>query len=129
MKISAKYRFDRIILIVFTFVLFNCGGNKEDTHIIPPVTSPLSDSYVGFGVINVSYISVRESPEEGSPSIGYLRRGSLVRVLERRTIIDNTGPSTWVLTEGNSNGWLREEEMDIYSSESRAKTASENMSR
>jgi len=62
-------------------------------------------------------------------SLGYLRRGSLVRVIERRTITGAGKPRSWVLTEGPPQGWLREDVMDIYASESQAKTASESVGR
>ena len=117
------------MILACGLALSACNGRKEDNPVIPPVTSPLSNNYIGFAVINVSYTGVRAEPEEGSPSIGYLRRGSLVRVIERRTIIRSGSSVSWVFAEGNYRGWLKEEEMDIYSSESRARTASENMSR
>jgi len=117
------------MLLIYGLALCACGGKNEESLVIPPVTSPLSSEYIGFAVINVSFTHVRAQPEEGSVSLGYLRRGSLVRVIERRIITGAEGPRSWVLTEGPPQGWLREDVMDVYNSESQARTASESVTR
>ena len=99
---------------------------------IPPVTSPLSQSYIGYGVINVSYTRVTGFPEEdngGGASPGYLRRGAVVRLLERRMVKTDGKTEAWVFAEGSSSGWLKESLLDIYANEQQAKTASEFMGR
>ena len=117
-----------LILLAFT----SCNGKKDDVKVVPPVTSPLSGNYIGFGVIVTSYTHVSREPEENSTSIGYLRRGSVVPIIERRIITRNTGRTSvaqsWVLIE-EPKGWLKEEVMDIYNNESRAITAAQMMSR
>ena len=117
------------MLLIYGLALCACGGKNEESLVIPPVTSPLSSEYIGFAVINVSFTHVTAQPEEGSVSLGYLRRGSLVRVIERRIVTSAEGPRFWVLTEGPPRGWIREDVMDIYGNESQAKTASESVSR
>jgi hypothetical protein len=118
------------VCLALCAVLTSCGGWKKETSvIIPPATSPLSRDVIGFGVINVSYTHVAAGPEEGGASQGYLRRGSLVRVIERRTVKKAAVSESWVLIEGGSRGWLREKLVDIYDNEGRAKTAAESMSR
>jgi hypothetical protein len=119
----------QVIGILLLLLLWGCGEKKEEKPVIPLTTSPLSRRVIGFGVINVSYTHVSAEPEEGSVSLGYLRRGSLVRVLERRIIKTGESPASWVLAEGGARGWLREELVDIYDNEGRARTASESMSR
>ncbi|GHV95680.1 hypothetical protein AGMMS50293_20000 [Spirochaetia bacterium] len=118
-----------LALCACPLVLCACGGKKEEIPVIPPATSPLSRQFIGFGVINVSYTHVNAEPDESSVSVGYLRRGSLVSVSERRTIKNNTIIETWVLVEGIYRGWLNEAVMDIYANEGQARTASESMSR
>ena len=129
----------QLSLIIFSFVivlcsvsLIDCNGKKEDGPVIPPVTSPLSREYIGFGVITSSFTHLTADTADGSPSIGYLRRGSLVRIIKRQTIKTGNNYVSWVLTDGsaddiNSGGWLKEEVMDIYDNESQARTASETM--
>ena len=118
------------LLLLFIFpLLLSCSSRREETPVIPPVTSPLSSDYIGFGVINASFTHITLDPSEDSPSVGILRRGSLVRILRRQTIRTAQGFVSWVLVEGSQNGWLREDIMSVFNSESQARTASESMSR
>ncbi|MDR2434826.1 MAG: hypothetical protein LBD47_09700 [Treponema sp.] len=123
-----KTVFYLVLCVMVHIALVSCGGKKE-TPIVPPLTSPLSRTIIGFGVINVSYTYVTAGPEDGGASLGYLRRGALVRIIERRLVKNGSSAESWVLAEGSSRGWLREELVDIYDNEGRAKTASESMSR
>jgi len=124
------------------FFLFACGGKKEETPVIPPLTSPLSGAFIGYGVVNVSYTRVIANPEEdgldenvsadGNGSGSYLRQGSVVRILQRRQIKIQNKLESWVQVDVPSAGWagwLRESLVDIYDSEGQAHTASESMGR
>jgi hypothetical protein len=106
----------------------SCAGKSENTPLVPPPTAPLSRTVIGFGVVNVSYTQVNAEPADGGASQGFLRRGAQVRVIERR-LVSSAAPETWVLVEGESRGWLREELLDIYDNELRARTASGAMPR
>ncbi|MDR2478608.1 MAG: hypothetical protein LBD48_04765 [Treponema sp.] len=122
--------YPRFFALVFAALcLCFCNVKKEETPVIPPATSPLSRPIVGFGVVNVSYTHVTLDPSEGSASPGYLRKGSLVLILERRMVKNGKTIEAWVLADGNYRGWLKESAVDIYDNELRAKTASESMSR
>jgi len=111
------------------FCLYSCTANKEEMPVIPPLTSPLSGEYIGFGVIKDSFTHVTAEPSEDSESYGYMRRGSLVKIISRQVIRTSGGFASWVLVEGPPDGWLKEEVMDIYGSAGQAETASESMSR
>jgi len=120
---------------VFFLLLFltACSGKKEETPVIPPLTSPLSQSFVGYGVVNVSYTRVTAAPEEdslegevpggtdsgwaGSPgyndsegtasgaaSVSYLRQGAVVRILQRRQVKNQDKLESWVQVDGSSAG-------------------------
>ena len=122
-----------IILLLF---LSACSGKKEEAPVIPPLTSPLSQSFVGYGVVNVSYTRVTAAPEEdgleGTDSGSYLRQGSVIRIVQRRQVKNQDKIESWVQVDGASlggAGWLRESLVDIYDSESQARTASESMGR
>ena len=121
----------QLLVLLCLPVLCSCIARKEENQIVPPVTSPLSRDYIGFGVITASFTHITLEPFEDSPSLGYLRRGSLVQILRRQSVRAGNGFSSWVLIEGNVNqqGWLKEDVMAIYDNESQAKTASESMSR
>jgi len=136
MRIALKRLFGqlsgkRLFFPVFLYfvLLLSCTGKKEELPVIPPVTSPLSRDYIGFGVITDSFTHVTADPADNSPSLGYLRRGSLVRVIRRQVISTPEGFVSWVLTEGNQQGWLKEDVMDIFNNESQARTASESLSK
>lgn len=94
---------------------------------MPPVTAPLSRNYIGYGVITDSFTHITVDPQENSISLGYLRRGSLVRIIRRQIVKTDSGFQTWVLTDEPQYGWLKEDVMGIYNSEGQAKTASEQL--
>jgi len=118
-----------IFLALFSFLLISCNNKKEEIQVIPPVTSPLSSEYIGFGVITDSFTHLTADPSQDSPSIGYLRRGSRVRIIRRQIIKTQDGFISWVLIDGQQQGWLKESVMDIYNNENQAITAGELLSR
>lgn len=115
-------------LLICLVLLGSCSGRKEEAPVIPPETAPLSASYIGYGVITDSFTHVQADPSDNSQSLGYLRRGSLVRIIRRQTIKTGNNFQYWILTDDPQYGWLKEEVMDIYSSESQARTASLSIS-
>jgi hypothetical protein len=134
MKIKTIHAGSQGCWLVFVLLIAAaCNGKKEEIPVVPPLTSPLSQSFIGFGVVNVSYTRVTVQPveetPEGTASGGYLRRGSVVRVLERRMVLNQEKNESWVLVGGPSEGWLKESLVDIYDSELQARTASESMGR
>ena len=120
----------RIVLALFSLastalVSFSCTRAKDELFIIPPPTHPLSRPVIGYGVIKPSYTNLSGEPKQEGLSQGYMRRGSVVRVLERRAVIVQGGIELLVLVEGGYRGWLKEDEVDVYDYEAQAKTASE----
>jgi len=116
-------------LALFSILLCSCGTKKEEINLVPPVTSPLSGEYIGFGVIKESFTHINSDPSQDSPSLGYLRRGARVRIVRRQIIKTLDSYVSWVLTDGQQQGWLKEDVMDIYKNENQAITASELLSR
>jgi hypothetical protein len=85
---------------------------------------------VGYGVINVSYTHVVDQPSANAVSLGYLRQGSIVRIMERRSIADSHGVAeSWVFVDGNYRGWLQEAVVNVYDNEAQAKTAGESLTK
>jgi hypothetical protein len=118
----------RVFLAAFvSLFLFACILKKEEKTVSLPFTFPLSQSYIGYGVINVSYTKVNTGTDENGESAGYLRQGSVVRIIERRLVKNEDKTEVWVLVEGTSKGWLKESLIDIYGNESQALTASGQM--
>jgi len=125
MKIRGNYTIRQVFFVSFiSLSLICCNLRKEEKPVSPPLTFPLSQSYIGYGVINVSYTRISAGIEENSPSAGYLRQGSVVRIIERRLVKSEGKTEAWVLVEGTSKGWLKETLIDIYGNESQAVTAS-----
>ncbi|MDR2194965.1 MAG: hypothetical protein LBP19_10995 [Treponema sp.] len=130
--ISPIARTAYIMLAVGVSVLCSCNRLKSEFFILPPPTYPLSRPVIGYGVIVSSYINLSNAPKRGGFSQGYMRRGSIVTVLERRLINKGTEsspsmPETWVLVEGGYQGWIYEDDIEIYEYEEQAMTASEKM--
>ena len=118
------------VFLLLLFSLVGCSRTQEDFSFIPPVTHPLKRDYIGFAVITGSFTHLLDEPG-GELSKGYLRRGTVVRILERRIVTIRETAESWVLAEGNysgqgspSQGWIQESFVDIYDNESRAVTAS-----
>ncbi len=110
----------------------SCNRQNPEFVIIPPSDHPLSRPVVGYGVIVPLYTNLSGEPEEDGGAHGYLRRGSVVRVLERRLINRGTAdapslPDVWVFVDGGYQGWLRAEEVAVYDYEEQADTASKKM--
>ncbi|MDR2178364.1 MAG: hypothetical protein LBP20_10055 [Treponema sp.] len=116
--------------MVMFFLPVSCDKN-EIIRLDPPAMSPLSREEIGYGVVNASYTHMVDKPDSQGLSLGYLRRGSVVRVLERRTSGGQASPESWVLVESpqgpDSGGWLPEPVIDLYPTEAQAKTASESL--
>jgi hypothetical protein len=119
--------FYRSVLLPAALVFFlgACGGEGEEKPIVVPSSPLLSREFIGYGVITVSYTHVLDRPQNGAASQGYVRQGSIVKVLERRLVQeDGEAGMPWVFIDGGgSQGWLEEGAMQIYDNESQAKTA------
>jgi mannose-6-phosphate isomerase-like protein (cupin superfamily) len=128
MKVRIKRALRQVCLAALVSLpLSACNMKKGEKLISPPLTFPLSQSYIGYGIINASYTQVNVSTEENSASVGYLRQGSVVRIIERRLVKNEGKTEAWVLVDGTVKGWLKESLIDIYSNESQAVTASEQI--
>jgi hypothetical protein len=132
MKIRRKAIIRQVFLAVFIpLSLGGCNLKKEEKPVSPPLTFPLSQSYIGYGVINVSYTRLSSDIDESGSSAGYLRQGSVIRIIERRLVKNEEKTEVWVLVvsaEGSAKGWLKESLIDIYGNESQAVTASKQIS-
>jgi hypothetical protein len=113
------------------FFLGACGLRTDQIALDPPLTHPLSLSFIGYGVVNASYTLLMDGPESNGVSLGYARRGSVVTIIERRFVNDRGSTESWVIVEGTENieGWIKEKALDIYDNEYKAQTASELMNR
>jgi hypothetical protein len=127
MRINGIVPAGQSVLIVLALSLVSCFPIKGTGEIVvmPPATPPLSRQSLGYAVISASYTHVVAEPNEGGLSLGYLRRGSIVEVLERRSLSRGEIAESWVFVAGAYRGWLRENVIQVYDNEERAKTAAE----
>ena len=121
-------------LLFYPGVFSGCRRSSEELPVMPPITHPLAREYIGFGVVNVSFAHVLSEPGPSGVSQGYLRRGTVMRVIERRQVTNRGSSQLWVLAEGNyqgsgtiSSGWIEEAMLEIFNSERQANTASRSM--
>ena len=122
-----------LFLVLLVFLFAGCRRSAEELPVTPPATHPLARDYIGYGVVNASFTHLLSEPGSGI-SQGHLRRGTVVRIIERRQLINQDDSELWVLAEGNylppavpSRGWLQETTVEIFDRESRAITASRAM--
>jgi hypothetical protein len=76
-------------------------------------------------VISSSYTQVLNEPSPESVSLGYLRRGAVVAIQERRIINFREKAEPWIRVNNVYRGWIKEEGVQIYLNEAQAMTASE----
>ena len=127
MKVSLWFYIIQVLLLL---LLCSCTRSNEEAPVIPPLTNPLSSPLVGYGVVRVSYTHVVEEPTPNALSLGYLRQGSIVQVIERRSVTNAEGVTEqWVLVDGNYQGWLQGSVIDIYGNEAQARTAAESLTK
>ena len=115
--------------IFFLLLIFLCGCIRSKTNIelYPPQNEPLTGSVLGYGVVIAQFVHIRAEPGDGGDLTGYLRKGALVKVLERRNINDNDSLASWLLVnedEGPILGWINERFIEVYDNRNRAITAS-----
>jgi hypothetical protein len=116
-------------LALTALLLGSCRRAAEELPFSPPATPPLSRSVIGYGVMGSSYTHVQSEPAPESVSLGYLRRGSVAEILERKIISRRGTSEPWIRVNGAYRGWIKEDGVQIYGSKAQAMTASETLSR
>jgi len=131
MRIGVIVPAGQAVFILVALVFLSCSPDSparraDEIVVVPPETSPLSRPVLGYGVISASYTHVVAEPNQAGLSLGYLRRGAIVEVLERRLISHGEFAESWVFVGGAYRGWLRENVIQVYDNEAKAKTAAES---
>lgn len=128
MRVGSIVGRGQVLALIGALAVVSCGKESRELAIVPPVSPPLSRSVIGYGVISVSYTHVVAEPNQAGLSLGYLRKGSIVEVLQRRLVNQGGSSEAWVFVEGSYRGWLREDVIQVYDNEGRARTAAESLS-
>jgi hypothetical protein len=123
-----------MIALLFFPVLFSCRRSTETQLVVPPESPILRREYIGFGVINISFSHLLSEYGNNGISQGYIRRGTVVRIIERVRLNKGENSESWVFVESNysgpgfiSKGWIQEPYMDTFENETQAITASKAM--
>jgi hypothetical protein len=139
MELTKTKTFFTLFLLSVSLLLSGCfdgrrgsGRGSDALPVMPPLTHPLTREYIGFAVVTVSFTHLLSDIGPEGVSQTYLRRGTVVRIIERRQFINRNSNESWVLAEANystnaARGWLNEAALEIYDTESRALTASNIM--
>ena len=125
MRVGVSSCLGQGLVCIVILLLGSCRRSPETLSLIPPPSPPLSRSVIGYGVISSSYTQVLNEPSPESVSLGYLRRGAVVEILERRIINVRQAPEPWIRVNQVYRGWIKEEGVQIYLNEAQAVTASE----
>jgi hypothetical protein len=128
MRVGVSSYYGQALVLIAVFILGACNRTVDEIPFVPPVSPPLTRSVIGYGVISNSYTHVQNDPAPESVSLGYLRRGSVAEILERRIITTRGSPEAWIRVNTIYRGWIREEGVQIYANEAQARTASESLS-
>ncbi|MDR2151068.1 MAG: hypothetical protein LBO67_09760 [Spirochaetaceae bacterium] len=108
-------------LVFLVLLCSGCSRSASEAKISVVPTYPLSRPIIAYGVINVPYTTLNHEPDLSSTSFGYLRKGDLAQIIERRSFLSQGKYDTWVMVE--PSGWIREAEVDLYENEAQAHTA------
>jgi hypothetical protein len=132
MRLNTIVSISQSLLITAALLFSSCSPNFSRARtgggaVVPPPTPPLSRPVLGYGVISASYTHVTVEPNQEGLSLGFFRRGSVVKVIERRSVNYGEFAESWVFVEGTYQGWLREDVIRIYDNEAQAKTAAESI--
>ena len=114
-------------IFLAALVCASCGGESAEVILTLPETPPLTRTVIGYGVISSSYTHVAAEPSSTGLSLGYMRNGAIVEVLERRSVNRDGAVESWVFVGGTYRGWLREDVIQVYTSEAQAATAAESL--
>jgi hypothetical protein len=125
MRVGAYPRPGQGLIFILILLLGSCRRSPDELFLIPPTTPPLSRSVIGYGVISNSYTQVLNEPSPESVSLGYLRQGAVVEILERRIVNSREKAEPWISVNNVYQGWIKEEGVQIYVDEAQAMTASE----
>ena len=132
MRLGFLRQYSQAIALIIALLFVSCDRSSDEAPVIPPPTNPMIREFIGYGVVNASFIHVANEPLNEVNSLGYLRKRSLVKLIERRSLSNRGNVEIWVkidaeysgAPEGRIQGWLRESNLDVYENEAQAVTAS-----
>ncbi len=107
--------------------LFGAACSRMDSSLrLQP--NPVLTGGLGYGVVRDSYVRLKAGPSDSTPDVDHLRRGSVYLLSEREFGTGDDQAKTprelWYSVEAEgSKGWVRDDELDRYSSRAQAERA------
>ena len=115
-----------------------CTPRTDAETVVPPETPLFEPSVIGYGVVNQSFSNILEKPDTAANVLGFIRKGGVVKITERRAAVKSGEPAEiWVYVTAEIeaaddrpvSGWLRESGLDRYENLPRARNAARLMPR
>lgn len=113
------------LLLFASICFFSCSRKAVSEQIVLPASPPLSRAIVGYGVVNTGYTHILSNIGEGGEIVGILRRGTIVEVLERRSLVRGGTTGSSLFIAGAVGGWVREDQINIYDTQAQAEAAAQ----
>jgi len=92
----------------------SCFLSNPAKELHPPPTFPLSRTVLGYVVITDSFTQLLDRPGSEGVSLGVLRKGTILPVLERRMVQDNNQAERWIFVSAAEKGWVRESAGQVF---------------
>jgi hypothetical protein len=137
---STPFALTFLLALLLAMTLSSCSRFGDRSLKLPP--NPILSGGLGWAVVKDAYVRLKESPSDRSRDLDHLRRGGVFHLEERElgdVETDSRNQSSrpgvqgaderpiWygIASEG-TKGWVKESELDIYSSEAQAEKAAES---
>ena len=121
-------RFRSIVLLAAAVFAFTSCWRINEASIKPP-PNPVLSRGLGWGVVKDAYVRLKEQPSASARDLDHLRRGGIFELDAR--VLESSGPPAaspiiWYnLSSEGLNGWVRDSELEVYSSQAQAEKAAE----
>ena len=115
--------YKKIFLKFLVLTLVSCFLADPIKSLMPPVTFPLSRSVIGYVIITDSYTQLLDKVGSDAVSLGVLRQGTILPVLERRMYTINDKMEVWLQVSSKEIGWIKETVGRVFDTEAQAETA------
>lgn len=112
-----------VIIFYVSLSFASCYIYNPHKQLYPPPTFPLSRTVLGYIVITDSYTQLLDHIGTKGVSLGILRKGTILPVLERKIIKGETGVERWIYVDAEEKAWIRASSGLIFQTEAQAKTA------
>ncbi|MFQ3547303.1 MAG: hypothetical protein SNJ56_03115, partial [Termitinemataceae bacterium] len=110
-----NYRGLATIIVLISTLFTGCSLFERTVPVTPPATFQLSRQNLGYAVVQNTYTQLLDSCEASGVSLGILRQGTMLEILERRFVQTGGSIQNWIRVDNNGEkGWVREEVVLVF---------------